>query len=180
MMKTGCFDKTKQSDTDSINPGEWFSHFKELLGKKSENSEEQALLDYVKQNRGKCVSELDDSFTEKNVLDAIKALKNNKASSFDSVLNEMLKCGAKVLSKALVVFFNTILDSNLYPKQWKMDILGPLHKSGPLDDANNFRGVCVSSCLGKLFNTLLRQKLDQFCSKNNLINKYQGSGKSNS
>ena len=38
----------------------------------------------------------------------------------------------------------------------------------------------MSSCLGKLFNTLLRQKLDNFCAKRNLINKYQGSGKQNS
>ena len=181
MMKSGSFDKTKQRSTDSINPSEWLRHFKDLLGKKSVKlKEEEALLEYVQLNRDKCISELDNKFTEKNVLDAIKSLKNNKASSFDSVLNEMLKCGANVLSKALVVFFNVILDSNLYPQQWKSDILGPLHKSGPLDDPNNFRGICVSSCLGKLFNTLLRQKLDNFCSRRNLISKFQGSGKPNS
>ena len=156
-------------------------HFRELLGKQSVNlAEEEALLNFVKLHRDSCVSELDTTFTEKNILDAIKSLKNNKASSFDSVLNEMLKCGAKVLSRALGTFFNTIFDSNLYPQQWKLDILGPLHKSGQLNDPNNFWGICVSSCLGKLFNTLLRQKLDNFCANRNLINKYQGSGKQNS
>ena len=125
----------------------------------------------MNENKDKFVSELDSRFTEQNIKSAIKSLKNNKASSFDSVLNEMLKCGAPVLSKAFLTFFNKILDSNLYPQLWKMDILGPLHKSGPLDDPNNFRGICVSSCIGKLFNTLLRQKLDTFCEKSSLINK---------
>ena len=134
----------------------------------------------MKENKNNFVSELDIPFTEVNIKTAIKSLKNNKASSFDSVLNEMLKCAAPIISKPLLGFFNTILESNIYPSPWKNDVLGPLHKSGPLDDPNNFRGICVSSCIGKLFNTLLRQKLETFCDKNSLINKYQGSGKKQS
>jgi hypothetical protein len=36
-------------------------------------------------------SELDNTITTKEISDAISSLKNNKASSFDSILNEMLK-----------------------------------------------------------------------------------------
>ena len=180
-MKSGCFDKTKQGDTDAVPPSDWLNHFKDLLGNQHiKTNEEDSLIQFVNENRNKFVSELDNPFTIDDVKIAITSLKNNKASSFDSVLNEMLKCSAPVISKPLLGFFNTILESNIYPKLWKNDILGPLHKSGPLDDPNNFRGICVSSCIGKLFNTLLRQKLSTFCNKNKLINKYQGSGKKQS
>ena len=34
---------------------------------------------------------MDNTITTKEISDAISSLKNNKASSFDSILNEMLK-----------------------------------------------------------------------------------------
>ena len=50
------------------------------------------------------------------------------------------------------------------------------HKSEP----NNFRGISVSSCLGKLFNKLLQRRLEKHCNKNNFISDAQGSGKAGS
>ena len=55
---------------------------------------------------------------------------------------------------------------------------GPLHKSGVKTDPNNFRGLAFSSCLGKLFNSMLRQRLERKCVQSNLVTKYQASGKS--
>ena len=181
LIRSGGFDKTKPNETDSVDPITWFTHFKDLLGQqKTHSKEEEELISFVNQNKNEFISELDDSFSDSDVMQAIKSLKNGKSSSFDIVTNEMLKHGANSLSRPLAVFFNAVFNSNLYPSQWKLDILGPLHKSGPLEDPNNFRGICVSSCLGKLFNTLIRQKLDAFCIKHCLINKYQGSGKKKS
>ena len=34
---------------------------------------------------------------------------------------------------------------------WSNGIITALHKSGNKDDPSNFRGICISSCLGKLF-----------------------------
>ena len=47
-------------------------------------------------------------------------------------------------------------------------------------DPNNFRGISVSSCLGKLFNKILQRRLEKLCNKNSIINDIQGSGKANS
>ena len=62
----------------------------------------------------------------------------------------MLKHGIEPLSRSILLLFNTILTFNIYPVEWKKDILGPLHKSGDKSDPNNFRGICISSCFGKL------------------------------
>ena len=72
------------------------------------------------------------------------------------------------------------MNNTVYPSVWKLDILNPIHKSNEKDDPNNFRGIAIASCFGKLFTTLLRNRLQSFCDKNDLISKFQGSGKKSS
>ena len=38
---------------------------------------------------------------------------------------------------------------------WNNGIITALHKSGNKDEPSNFRGICISSCLGKLFCSIL-------------------------
>ena len=167
--------------TDSVDPDIWLENFKNLLGPYKDSPDELVELEnFVKLHKSETATELDLPFTKLEVENAIKKLKNNKATSFDSISNEMLKSGRSVLSEPLSVFFNAILLSETFPSEWKWDILGPLHKSGPLDDPNNFRGICVASCLGKLFNTILRTRLDEFVLKHKYIHKNQGSGSAGS
>jgi hypothetical protein len=59
-------------------------------------------------NVDKLASDLDQPFTKKDFVEAIKKLKNNKATSFDLVSNEILKNGFEPLSKPLLLIFNTI------------------------------------------------------------------------
>ena len=42
----------------------------------------------------------------------------------------------------------------------------PIHKKGSIHDPNNYRGITVSSALGKLFNTILNNRLTQFLNEN--------------
>ena len=175
-LKNGSFDKKKSGDTDSVNSSDWLEHFKSLLGPKINQTTYMSYLEnYVKENRMSVVSELDQPITVVEVKRNIKRLKNNKATAFDAVSNEMLKAGCNILGQPLAIFFNAIAESETFPSEWKKDILGPLHKSGPLDDPNNFRGICVSSCLGKLFNSILRERLVTFIDKHNIMHKNQGS-----
>ena len=50
---------------------------------------------------------------------------------------------------------------------WSYGIITALHKSGNKDDPWNYRGICISSCLGKLFcsilNTTTRLYELQYC-----------------
>ena len=92
----------------------------------------------------------------------------------------MLKVGGNIISLPILKLFNSILSSSVYPSVWKLDILHPIHKSSEKDDPNNFRGIAIASCFGKLFTTLLRNRLQGVCETNNLISKFQGSGKKDS
>ena len=91
----------------------------------------------------------------------------------------MLKTGGIIISDGFLFLFNNILDVSCYPSPWKTDILNPIHKSNEKNNPNNFRGIALSSCFGKLFTKLLRNRLQVFCDKRNIIDSCQGSGKKN-
>ena len=179
-MRDGNFDREMSDDTSDISPQIWFNHFSKLLAKNGNlvsDFDHQTIID---SEIDLFKTELDHPFTKTELLNGLKGLKNNKASSFDQISNEMLKVGGNIIIEPLLKLFNSILTHSLYPSAWKQDILNPIHKSGVKDDPNNFRGIAIASCFGKLFTTLLRNRLQTFCDKGDIISKFQGSGKSGS
>ena len=177
-MRDGSFDKQISDSTLQISPENWKAHFQGLLGPITVVSPaEDEMTSYVEQNCDLARSSLDRPFTRPELLLTISSLKNNKAICLDRVSNEMLKTSKLVIVKKLLVLFNSILLSTLYPTEWKKNILTPIHKADCLTDPSNFRGVAVSLCLGKLFNKLLQKRLEAKCVNEGLINKSQGSGK---
>ena len=180
-LKNGSFDRKLSDDSSFINPCVWREHFSKLLGPKITPTPSDLLMsEYIEQNCDKFESELGNEFTHKELLEAISNLANNKATSFDRITNEILKAAKLVIAGPTIKLFNKILDSSIYPSQWKCDILSPIHKSGSKDDPNNFRGVAVSSCFGKLFNKMLQKRLEKACQTKNVISDIQGSSKAGS
>ena len=180
-LRDGSFDRKVSDDSAFIDPKKWREHFSTLLGPKIELSQsDQSLVDYVENNCDNFESNLGMPFTKSELLKGISSLSNNKATSFDRISNEILKASKLVISGPALKLFNTILSSSIYPSQWKLDILSPIHKSGEKFDPNNFRGVTVSSCFGKLFNKLLQKRLEDYCKSKNFISNTQGSGKAGS
>ena len=153
-LRDGNFDREMSDDTSDISPQDWFGHFSKLLSRNVSDLdiEHQTIIDSEKDL---FITELDHPFTKTELLRGLKGLKNNKASSFDQISNEMLKVGGCIIIEPLLKLFNSILAHSLYPSAWKYDILNPIHKSGVKDDPNNFRGIAIASCFGKLFTTLL-------------------------
>jgi hypothetical protein len=180
-LRDGSFDK-KVADTSShISPESWREHFSELLGPNIPQSPaEDELTAFVDQNCDAAKSCLDLPFTRSELLLAISALKNNKAISFDRISNEMLKSSKLIVINQLLFIFNNILSLSIYPSAWQNSILTPLHKSKDLTNPNNYRGVAVSLCLGKLFNKVLNTRLERKCIAEGLISECQGSGKKGS
>ena len=180
-LRDGTFDRKKDDDTRCIGPNVWRDHFSSLLGPPIiENIEDQRLLKFVKDNTNNLESELGVPFTKKEFMEGVSGLANNKATSFDRISNELIKTAKPIIAEPVLKLFNSILSNSIYPSQWKIDILSPIHKSGEKSDPHNFRGVAVSSCLGKLFNKLLQKRLEKYCKEKNMISLEQGSGKAGS
>ena len=180
-LRDGSFDCKKTDDSAFITPEKWAEHFSSLLGPKiPPTPQDKELCDFIDNNLEKFESELGSPFTRSEFLAGVSSLANNKATSFDRISNEILKTSKLVIVRPALTLFNTILSSGIYPTQWKFDILTPIHKSGVKNDPNNFRGVAVSSCFGKLFNKLLQKRLDKLCSTKGHISDEQGSSRAGS
>ena len=104
-------------------------------------------------------SNLDYTIIKKEVIAASKMLKNNKASAYDLLKNEMIKSALPFLSKPITKAFNMILNTGKFPKSWKNGIIIPVHKNGSQFDPNNYRGITLSSCLGKLFCHIINNRI---------------------
>ena len=104
-LKEGNFDIKKLSDTSSIKPDEWFSHFENLLGKPlNPNDVDLEMQRIVQENVDSLATELGHPITKKELLRSAKFLKNNKSTAFDCITNEMLKHGIEPLSKSIYYF----------------------------------------------------------------------------
>ena len=69
--------------------------------------------------------------------------------------------------------FNAVLNSGSMPQTWCGGLITPIYKSGGRSDPSNYRGICVSSCLGKLFCSILNQRLLEYVTTNHILHKSQ-------
>jgi hypothetical protein len=166
---------TGKSATE-IDPTIWYSHFKVLNeNKQIDLTQEQKdiLTGLVDLEKIPIFNKLDNIITEEEIMHGIKSLKCNKSAGPDSITNEMLKCGKQLFVKPLQRLFNSVLSGGCYPKLWAEGYVVPLHKKGTTNDPNNFRGITISSSLGKLFNSILNSRLTTFLNENNIIDEHQ-------
>ena len=98
---------------------------------------------------------LDYSISLEELKDAEGALKNGKASGIDLISYEMLKCIIEFNTNILLRVFNSVRQHNLSISDWFISIITPIHKKGPKMDPDNYRGICLISCLYKLLTACL-------------------------
>ena len=116
---------------------------------------------------------LDKPITKEELYKAVKRLNNGKACGDDLVTNEMLKSAVNVLEEPILNLFNMCLNTGVYPDKWCSGHIIPLHKSGTRTDVNNYRPITISSCFGKLLNSILNDRIVSYLDNNNLMSNVQ-------
>lgn len=115
-------------------------------------------------------SSLNVHFSLEEILAAAKCLKNNKACGQDQILNEFLKNSTDLMMTVYTWLFNVILDSRLFPENWCLGSIIPLYKNkGSMDNPENYRGITILSCLGKLFTSVINKRLSIFTAESMAI-----------
>ena len=113
---------------------------------------------------------LNDPITKEEVLKAVSCLGNGKAPGCDNILNEVVKFSISHFTSFYVKLFNNILDTGSFPSAWSSGLIVPIYKgSGDKGDACNYRGITLSSCLGKVFTRVLSSRIDNFVSINETL-----------
>ena len=122
----------------------------------------------------KSFTELDYSITSSKILKCIKALKPGKTSGLDSILNEVIKAIAYEIFPTLQKLFNLIYNSGYYPLNWRKAItIRIFKKDKDFNDPSSYRGIALISCLAKLFNNILNERLVSFLNKHSVISEFQ-------
>jgi len=116
---------------------------------------------------------MDKEISQQEVLRALKQMKNKKAADLDCMISEMLKFGQCHLLYSVTKLFNLIFSSGLYPKKWASGYIIPIHKTDSPSNPNNYRGITITSCCGKLFNIVINNRIQEFLSSNFVIDKAQ-------
>ena len=111
--------------------------------------------------------------TVKEVLLAIDNLKNGKARGEDRILKEMLKAGKITLADSLCKIFNLVFESENYSYIWSINFLVPVFKGGISDNPDNYEGISISSCVGKLYSSVLYNRLIDAIEKFGLLSSNQ-------
>ena len=162
--------KPEKSTLDIFDMINFYRFFKELYKERPLCKEAEDLVrnhkerDKRKDSQSCTITDLSDTLNKHITVEeleaSLKKLKNGKASGVDGVTNEALKASPLTLQKALTKLFNECLDKGIYP--WNQTVISPLHKKGDISNPDNYRAIAVGSNVGKLFSSILLQRLLQF------------------
>ncbi|KAK3082441.1 hypothetical protein FSP39_009605 [Pinctada imbricata] len=163
-------DGSKYDNKAALISGEtWVWHFKNLLQKRIDPGTELIMdTEFLSEE-----NDLSAIITVSETMEAIKALKSGKSSSLDMIKNEMLNVAANCCANMFTKLFNKILKTGNFPLEWSRNIIVPLHKAGNCHDTNNYRGLALTSCLGKVFTSILNKRLNKFTKDRDIISKLQ-------
>lgn len=158
----------------------FFEHFVKLNeAGLDEDDNQEVNIDFEHLNSNNAFVNADITIDE--IKKIVKKLKNNKSpSAFDHILNEYLKYANESFLQLLCQLFNIILDSGIFPDVWSKGIIHPIYKNkGDKDDPNNYRGITILSCMGKLFTNILNERLNIYLESCNLLSEEQAGFRKN-
>ena len=100
---------------------------------------------------------------------ALNELSSSKAVGQDGLpILALRKCFA-VLGPHLLHLVNTSITKCVFPSEWKVAVVVPLHKSGSRDSPENFRPVSILSVLSKLCEKVVCKQLSEHLNSQNLL-----------
>ena len=114
--------------------------------------------------------ELDKEISETEIFRAIRKMKPGKAAGSDGILTSILKHAAAAVGtnkmrpnnnivSALALMFNYIFEKEAWPERWSSGIVFPLFKGDSRLDPGNYRPITLLSVVGKLFRSIIEDRL---------------------
>ena len=91
----------------------------------------------------------------------------------------MLKFGCDILVPAVAKLFYLLLCLGKFPDVWNTTFQVPLYKKGDSLNCDSYRGISITTCLGKVFTALLSNRIQNFVSFEGKLSPFQAAFRKN-
>ncbi|XP_072028338.1 uncharacterized protein [Amphiura filiformis] len=133
----------------------WSEYFKGLLNA----DEPEETIDFSVFTQAEELNINMDPPVREEVDKALGLLKRNKAPGVDNITPEILKDGGDVIREWLLRICQHVWKNEVTPAEWGKGIILPLPKKGDLSYCSNNRGITLIDIAGKVFSTILLQRV---------------------
>lgn len=103
----------------------------------------------------------------------LHSLNPSSAPGPDEVHPRVLREARRELCRPLTLLFRKSLDSGTVPLDWTLGSVVPIYKKGNRQEPGNYRPVSLTSVVSKVLESLIRDRLLQHLTENNLLSNYQ-------
>ena len=109
-----------------------------------------------------------------NELDNVLASVHDSAPGEDAITYEMIKNLPNHVRELLVEMFNKFFKESFFPNEWRRAIIIPILKPGKdPSDPKSYRPIALTSCLCKIFERLLNERLIEFLIMEKVLSPFQ-------
>jgi len=150
-------------------------HFKEL-GRKGESREEVGSEIHTDRESEEM---FDKEISEAECCKAVKQLKNRKATGLYEIANEFIKHGGKNLIAAMRKIFEWMRKCEWTPEEWTQEEVKMLHKGKSKMKLDNFRGISISSNVGKVFARIIEARITDTAERRGWLGEIQNAFRKN-
>ena len=111
--------------------------------------------------------------TKFECLKTLLALGKFKPMGPSTIPSWALRDAAKELAEPICFLLNEFIKTETLPAELKRADITPLFKKGDIDDPLNYRPISLTPALAKVFESVIKQQIDEYVHKNALLSKTQ-------
>ncbi len=117
--------------------------------------------------------------TLEEVENAISNSNSRSAPGDDSITYEMIKLSGSKFNMVLLNIFNYCWATGQFPSCWKKGVVIAIPKTAEAISVSDFRPITLLSCLGKLYEKIISERLRYILEVSNALSPYQFGFRSN-
>ena len=160
----------------------WRDHFERIsLPRESPNFDQEHYVSVTNQVKVWARDNNDDDFlseefTSDEIRNGLKVLKTRKSAGCDGLTTEHFIHAGENLVYLLKLLYNSIVSTEYVPENFRRGTQIPLYKGKNLCplDVNNYRGITLLTCMNKLFEVIVWERLKTWWVDEEIISPLQG------